>query len=224
MNFPIPPDLYSRTCGILDDGYKGWPVVAGFFDGDGNVEEKLGQFTINVKIGFTDNWDRQLIAVGNFLSLKGIRAGGLTKKKFEHRLSAWQIRIPNLDGVLLASKEMLPYVYKKRAELQAIVDYLEDRTTGDELVRCVNHEVEIGNKVGILKTAKIPYTRSEGLRLKVALNLEKAHAATRICVTEEEQSMIRYRYNTDRVPIVKLAIDFGYGRLVIERVLGARQK
>jgi hypothetical protein len=203
-------------------GYTSWSVVAGFFDGDGNIEEVLGQFTINVRIGFTDNWDRQLLAVRSFLQLNGVRTGRLTKKKTNQQLSAWQLRITNLDGTLRASKKFLQHSYKKKAELRALVDYLEDRITGDELVTRVNHEIEIGNKTGKLRTSKLPYTRSEGMSLRYKFSLERAHAASRIDICEDEQLAIRHEYNSCGLTLRELSESHGYSVSVIQRVLGKR--
>jgi hypothetical protein len=115
-----------------------------------------------VKLGFKDNWDKQLLAVRSFLESNDIAAGELTKNYHGRAVSAWQLRITNLAGVIEMSKRMLPYVYKKRAELKAVPDYLEVRTTGDELVAIVNNEVNIGNKTGKVKTSNLPSTKSLG--------------------------------------------------------------
>ncbi|MCS4540106.1 MAG: hypothetical protein HYU03_05395 [Thaumarchaeota archaeon] len=144
--------------GDQDSGYKNWSVLAGYLDGDGNLDELVRQFVVTITLGFTDNWDKQLLAVKDFLESHGVRAGYLTARKSKRGISAWQLRVCNVQGVLKASREMLPHAFKKKAELKGVVEYLENRITGDELIARVNHEVEIGNKMGKLKTSSLPYT------------------------------------------------------------------
>ncbi len=202
-------------------GYQNWSVVAGYFDGDGNVEEVVGSFVVSVKLGFTDNWDKQLLAVRVFLESNGVRVGYLSRRMIEQATSAWQVRISNIAGVLNVSKKMLPYAFKKKAELKAVVDYLEDKITGDEFVARVNDEVGIGNKVGKLRTSKLPFTRSEGVKLKYDFSLQRAHAATRTEVPEEEARKIRETYHSG-LSIRKLSDLYGYGTSVIQRILGMK--
>jgi hypothetical protein len=107
---------------------------------------------IEVKIGFKDDWDRQLLAVRGFLDRNDVTSGDLTMNFHRQSISAWQFRITNVARVLEMSRRMLPYVFKKRTELKGgVLDYLEDRITGDELIALVNNEVAIGSKTGKIK-------------------------------------------------------------------------
>lgn len=45
-------------------------------------------------------------------------------------------------GALVAPKSMLPHVDKKRGQVKAAIDYLEDKITGDEFIARINAEVE----------------------------------------------------------------------------------
>ncbi len=86
------------------EGYPNWAAVAGYFDGDGNVEEVVGRFVVIIKIGFKDNWDKQLLAVRAFLNRNGVTAGELTKDTWGGSISAWQLRVTNLTGILEMSR------------------------------------------------------------------------------------------------------------------------
>jgi hypothetical protein len=183
------------------------------------MEERVGQFVVTVIIGFTDNWDVQLFAVRRFLELHGVTVGGLTVKKDHGLRSAWQLRVSNNEGILRTAKKFLPHACKKNAELRAVVDYLEDRITGDELVRRANREVAIGNKTGKLKSSRIPYIRSEGTKLKFRYSLEKAHDAVRLKIPLDEEAMLRFEHATEGMSITKLAKAHGYSRTVIWRLL-----
>lgn len=133
--------------------YKSWAAVGGYFDGDGTVEEKVGSYVVGVRLGFSDNWPEQLRAVRRFLLSQGLQAGGLIRSRRRGVPHAWKLMVCNKEAVLLMATKMLPHVAKKKGELLAVVDYLTDRTSGDEFIRRVNHEVAIGNKIGKIKTA-----------------------------------------------------------------------
>lgn len=45
-------------------------------------------------------------------------------------------------GALVALKSMLPHVDKKRGQVKAAIDYLEDKLTGDEFIARINAEFE----------------------------------------------------------------------------------
>jgi len=57
---------------------------------------------------------------------------------------------------------MLPYTFKKREELQAILDYFDNKTTGTQLIGMINESVEDGNRTGKIRKVDIPFTRQEG--------------------------------------------------------------
>ncbi len=61
---------------------------------------------------------------------------------------------------------MLPFVFKKREELKAVVDYLGSRITGTEFVDVLNESVRIGNRTGRIRIVHIPYTRRSGQALR----------------------------------------------------------
>jgi len=220
----VAPD--ERLDSVVDatDRYQNWSVVAGYFDGDGSVEEVVGQFVVMIRLGFKDNWDRQLFAVRSFLDTSGIRSGKLTKNFHKGSISAWQLRVTSLLGVVETSKQMLPYAYKKRTELKAVIDYLEDRITGDELVEIVNNEVRIGNKTGKTKKSNLPFSKSEGDILRHLYSLEKAHDALRVRVSDQEVAKIREDYYQKRLRMREISELYGYGKSVIERILEKRYR
>lgn len=175
-----------------------------------------------IRIGFKDNWDMQLLAVRSFLDRNGVISGELTKNFHKGSISAWQLRITNLPGIIEISKQMSPYAYKKRTEMKAVVDYLEDRITGDQLIAIVNNEVDIGNKTGKIKKSNLPFTKSEGDKLRHRYSLSRAHDVTRIRVPEGEAAKIRDDYHLKHFTIRKLSESHGYRQGVIVRILGKR--
>jgi len=49
--------------------------------------------------------------------------------------------ISNIAGVRAMAKRMLAYAAKKRIELEAVLEYYDDRITGDQFVDTVNRLV-----------------------------------------------------------------------------------
>lgn len=198
--------------------------MAGFFDGDGNVDERVGEYVISVVLGFTDNWPEQLRAVKRFLDGEGIEAGNLTHRKWKGKTSAWQLRICSVGDVLRAATKMFPHCAKKRAELQGVVGYLEDRLTGDEFIRVVNHQVAIGNKVGKIRGSKLPMTRREANVMRRRVSLRLAHAATDAVVPDEFAREIIRLYRAGDYSMRALADTYGYSRSAVERILGKKYR
>lgn len=184
----------------------------------------IGNYVVTARLEFSDNWRYQLLAVKRFLEGEGIRCARMYPRIWRGKRSSWHLKICNVAGVLKMAKNMLPYCVKKRAELQAIVGYLEDRITGDELVRLVNHEISIGNKLGKPRSCNIPMTRSEGNVLRRRYSLRKAHDAIDTRVPEADRITIQGLYRTGRYSMRQLGRLYGYEHWVVERILGKSYK
>lgn len=71
-------------------------------------------------------------------------------------------------------RTILKYSFKKHAELLAMIYYLEDRITGDELIGRFNMIVEEGTRAGKIYKLSLPHRRSEGLKVARQLSARKA--------------------------------------------------
>jgi len=91
---------------------------------------------------------------------------------------------------------MLPYVVKKKEDLQIAINYIEGRITGN--------------------------TRDEGLRLSKLENARKARAAYAVDVSNEIQERIKEDHSSGKLGQVRLSKKYGYSVSEIRRVLGAR--
>jgi len=124
--------------------------------------------------------------------------------------------------VLRAAKAMLPYVVKKKEDLQIAIDYIEGRITGNEALNLFNNEVRMGRRKGKIREANLPYKRHEGLRLSKLENARKARAAYAVSVSDAIQKEIRADHWRHKLSFVKLSMKYGCSVSVIRRVLGAR--
>ena len=57
---------------------------------------------------------------------------------------------------------MLPYLYKKRKEAKAVLDYLSDKMTGNDLQKILRAAVRRGDREHVGPFVDIPWTRSDG--------------------------------------------------------------
>ena len=58
---------------MTDSQYDDWRQVAGYFDGDGSSDFKIGKRVVFVRFHMVDNYRPQLEAVKSFLNGQGIR-------------------------------------------------------------------------------------------------------------------------------------------------------
>jgi len=65
-------------------------------------------------------------------------------------------------------------IYKKRRELQLLVDYYFDKVTGTEVLEAFNEEVRSGIRIGKIRGTDMPYTHSAGFtRARYASRFEQ---------------------------------------------------
>jgi hypothetical protein len=156
----------------LVNSYTDWKQVAGYFDGDGSSDFKIGKKIIFVRLHFTENYRPQLEAVQKFLNSQGIETETITDTlRGASRLSAGRF-----VSVREMAIRMLPHTFKKREELQAILDYFGNRITGTQLIGAMNRSVRLGNRTGKIRIADVPFTREQGQSLDKA---EKAAGSRR---------------------------------------------
>jgi hypothetical protein len=116
-------------CRSNEHGYQDWRQVSGYFDGDGSVYVRYGKWTVRFKLIWSDSSRQQLSQLREFVSFRGIKPA----PKFLFGDGAYALVIGDQFEVLKAEREMRPFVFKKRDELQTIIDYREDMITGTEV-------------------------------------------------------------------------------------------
>jgi hypothetical protein len=146
---------------MINGPYNDWGQVGGYFDGDGSSDFKIGKRVVFVRLHFTDNYRPQLENVEQFLGSQGVR----TEAVSDTLAGASRLGIGQFRSVREMAVKMLPYTFKKRRELQAILDYFDNGITGNQLIEAMNKSVKDGNRVGKIRKADIPFTREEGRRL-----------------------------------------------------------
>ena len=205
------------------NGYSSWQQVSGYFDGDGNVGIEFAKRILRIKIRFVDTRRPQVDSIRGFLRRRKVNTGHVGR---EDKKGVWQAAhrfdVTEVESVLKAAKAMLPYVVKKRGDLQIAIDYIEGRITGNEALSLFNNEVRRGRRRGRIRELNLPYARQEGIRLSRLENARRARAAHAVNVSPGVQRQIRADHASGRLGHIRLSRKYGYSRSVIRRVLGAR--
>lgn len=91
----------------------------------------------------------------------GIRVG----KSRRVGKGGWICEIKGISSMKKMATKMLHSggTYKKRRELQLLVDYYHDKVTGTQVLEAFNSEVRQGIRIGKLRKTDMPHTHSEGL-------------------------------------------------------------
>lgn len=142
-----------------------WAYVAGYLDGDGSVEIRVGVFTIRFSLTWADTCRTQLERVRAFLITEGIRPSRIRGGKSTLGRKVWHLSVWELNGVLAACEEMVGFLEKKRAQVRAVIGYLRDTISGNEAIRVFNQDKRRGNWSGKPRKEVIPWKMKEGYTL-----------------------------------------------------------
>jgi hypothetical protein len=109
---------------------------------------------------------------------------------------------------------MLPLVDKKRGQVEASIDYLEDKTTGDEFIKRINTEVarkkrRAPRKPFLSADQHLPFTKSQGLQQRSALAAAQVRAKRGLNFSQQELEEIRNAIFRDKTPINQIAKQYG---------------
>lgn len=168
----------------LQEGYTSWTAVAGFFDGDGSVDVDARAYTLHWVISFTDKWFEQVEQVREFLIERGVRVGRTRRVG----VGGWICEVKEISSLRAVAIQMLQSggIYKKRRELQLLVDYYSDKITAAQILEAFNSEVRLGIRVGKIRNTDMPFSYSEGLAQAQYASRFERRALTKI----ESQSLV----------------------------------
>jgi hypothetical protein len=182
-------------------GYDNWSAVAGFFDGDGGLDVEARTYTLHWVLNFTDNWPPQLLQVKQFMESQGIKVGAIRRAGTGgHKIEVAEIA--SLQRCALAMLEGSS-LFKKRKEVEFILDYFRGRIKGDDVIELLNEEVKAGIRVGKPRSLGVPYTYPEGKQV-----YKKGHvwnSLRLLALTEQERKAVRRKYVRDGLTIYQLA-------------------
>jgi len=117
----------------------------GYFDGDGTVEFNIHKFMVEIRLAFDENWKPHLEGIRRFLEGKSIICGNVRKKE---SFKTWHLVISRISSVRRLARELVRHAVKKRAELIAVLRYLDDEITVETFVNEMNGVVRKGEGTG----------------------------------------------------------------------------
>lgn len=182
-------------------GYDNWSAIAGFFDGDGGLDVEAKKFTLHWVLNFTDNWPPQLMQIKQFLERRGISVGAVRHTG----TGGYKVEVASIESLRKCASAMLHgrSLFKKRKELEFMLDYFDGKTTGDDVIRLLNQEVTNGIRVGKLRTSKVPFTYTDGKR--VYKKGHKWNSLGLLALSEERKEAVRRAYVEAGLTIYQLA-------------------
>ena len=164
MNEGTAAASYSDVEAIEEVGYSDWRQVAGYYDGDGGEEIKIGKFVLRFAITWTDTYLPQLQHIQTFLISEKLAPSKLRLGSSTLGRKAWHLSLWEKGGMLEACKHMLPFLDKKRIQVKTLLDYTENRITANDALRTFNLEHAKGKWAGNVRSLNMPWTRNEARR------------------------------------------------------------
>jgi hypothetical protein len=199
--------------------YEDWKQVSGYFDGDGCADFDPGKWVLHPKLLFCDNFRPHLEMLIAFLVSRDIKTHALSSTR-----GAWKFGVGEAESVHLMASMMLPYCSKKREEVRAVLDYLDNKITGSRLIEVFNESVRMGNRTGKIRIADMPYTREEGQALREEKRREQALelVATNTIITADLIDKIRESLLSGEATNGELAKRYNVSAATISRALYGR--
>ena len=207
--------------------YTSREQVAGYFDGDGYMgisDVSNRPYKLGLSIVFTDQSFDQIANIRDFLLGHEIKTSNILKTS---KGTAYIVVVGGYESVKKTLRSMLPHLYKKANEIQAVLDYYKNKISGNKLLEVFREEVGAGRRERRQHRVAldIPYTRQEGLALMKARRKERlrdAFGRFRPRVTPEDFDRIRREHFDEGKRLRDLVKEYPqYARETIRRVLGS---
>jgi hypothetical protein len=193
-------------------GYVNWGQVAGNFDGDGSVIPVIEYYSLLFHLTWSDAYLPQVEQLKTFLEHEGFRP-----TKVVSGSTVYFLPLNRQSDVLTAAKMMIPLVYKKRYDLETVVEYLENRITGSEAIERLNESVRAGRRSARIRYVHMPFLRNEGAYSGRVLGARRA-ARTRTALGDEEKQEIIKQKETG-ISVKELVGRYGVSKDTIYKAL-----
>jgi len=112
------------------------------------------------RLVWVDNCREQLGQLRHFLLTSRISTGEVLRRGD----GVFTLQVASPQNVLGASKQLLPYCFKKKFELRLTINYYENRITGTETIEGFNSSVRMGVRVGKIRISRVLPKYGEGKR------------------------------------------------------------
>jgi len=202
--------------------YNSWKQVSAHFDGDGSVSVRVRTFTLTFSLGFSDSYLPQLVQIRDFLTAQGVVTRPIkTQRRMSGRATNYVLTVDTQREVLLVCRKMLPFTFKKEWDLLTTIDYLEDRTTGDETIHRLNTSIESGRREGTVRKFSIPFAKTEGVRMAALIGGRRSSAKRAKLSHDQVDTLRQIREKTGK-SFAELARMFKVSSDVVRVALGRK--
>lgn len=201
-------------------GYDNWSAIAGYFDGDGGLDVQANKFTLHWVLNFTDNWPPQLMQIKQFLERQGISVGAVRRTG----TGGYKVEVASIESLRKCASAMLDgtSLFKKRKELEFMLDYFDGKITGDDVILLLNEEVRNGVRVGKLRMSRVPFTYTDGKR--VYKKGHKWNSLGLLALSTERKEAVRKAYVEAGLTIYQLASTYKVSPSTIFRAVRGLQR
>ena len=213
--------LDETRCGVSNyqapDGtfsYTRWSQVSGYFDGDGSIPIRFRRYHLKFCLSWTDSYLPRLQGLAAFL-----KAQGLSPTKPYRSDAVYFFSLNQQHDVLATAKIMIPLTCKKRTDLQTVVQYLENKITGNEAIERLNESVRVRRRSARIRHVNMPYTLLEGIREGRLFGTLRS-ARTQSKIKDDDKDTIRLERRAG-VSVRELAARHGVSRDTIYHTLRA---
>jgi hypothetical protein len=118
-----------------------WQYVAGFFDGEGNINCEVRKGTSHRK--FELKWyqtTREVLdAIGVFLAEEGIKSNVFEFRAGVRKVRCYCLSVASCADVYRALDSMYPYMVVKRTKAEEIMEVIEHRVVEAQAGRLTHH-------------------------------------------------------------------------------------
>jgi hypothetical protein len=126
-------------------------------------------------------------------------------------VGGFKVEVAAIESLMRSAEAMLETrcLFKKRGELEMMLNYFNDKVTGNQVIEFLNEEVRNKIRVGKLRlSSDVPCTHSEGLRI-YKKGYRRIGPSTLQALTENEKEEVRKSYVNDGSTINQLAPVYG---------------
>jgi hypothetical protein len=153
-----------------------WEYVAAFFDGEGSVTIMSRTDSVDIFLAITQVDRKVLEDIARFLMTEGVSGTKVYIKQRTERHDIHLLDVLTNEGIERSLIKMIPFLRVKRKQALASLDYLEDKSTGNEYLEIMNDETRTGRRAGKVHLGDFPFTRSEGIRLARISSMARARS------------------------------------------------
>jgi len=132
---------------------------------------------LNLEASWVDQDKSLLEHISKYLASNGV-ASHLSETWTEGR-KYFELSVVESGNLLELLKQMLPYLDKKYSQIEAGIEYLQNKITADEFIEAMNQAVREGKRSSSIRAVNIPYTKELGLRLAQASKRWRKRSLTR---------------------------------------------